>query len=45
MHFRGGSETQRSLERQRSEAMNFWNGESRVHNLRRNEWDLMDFFD
>ena len=33
------------LEKNKKDANDFWNGERRANNIRRNEWDLMDFYD
>jgi hypothetical protein len=33
------------LEKHKKDANDFWNGERRANNIRRNEWDLMDFYD
>jgi hypothetical protein len=33
------------LDKQKKDANDFWNGERRSNNIRRNEWDMMDFYD
>jgi len=33
------------IEKQKKDSYDFWNGERRANNIRRNEWDLMDFYD
>ena len=40
----GGLSTQ-VLDKQKKDANDFWNGERRSNNIRRNEWDMMDFYD
>lgn len=37
--------TQRALEVQRLEADKFWNGKHHYKDLKRNEWETIDFYD